>query len=80
MKFTEYSLEINYFADTDTLRLTFNSNPVVATEDLGENLLVDFDQQGNPVALTIEHAQTFTDVHKFSFQHIAQVLNRSSVA
>ncbi|MBC8151330.1 MAG: DUF2283 domain-containing protein [Bacteroidetes bacterium] len=63
-------MEIKYFNDTDTLLLTFNSNPVVASEDVSENLLVDLDQQGNPVALTIEHARLFTNVDNFSFQRI----------
>ena len=69
-------MDITYFDDTDTLLLTFNSNPVAVSEDLGENLLIDRDEQGNPVALTIEHARTMTNVHNFSFQRILPVLNQ----
>lgn len=63
-------MEINYFDDTDTLLIVFSKHPVVATEDVNEQMIVDLDRAGNPVALTIEHAHTFVDVNSFSFQHI----------
>lgn len=66
-------MEIKYFNDTDTLLLIFNTNPVAATEDVNENLLVDLDENGNPVSLTIEHAHHFTNVMNFSFQNISEV-------
>ena len=63
-------MEINYFDDTDTLLIVFSKHPVVATEDVNEQMIVDIDESGNPVALTIEHARTFVNVNTFSFQHI----------
>lgn len=72
-------MEIKYFNDTDTLLLKFNHNPVATSEDLSENLLIDLDQQGNPVALTIEHARTLTNVDNFSFQRILHDVPQSSV-
>lgn len=63
-------MEINYFDDTDTLFIVFSKHPVVATEDVNERMIVDLDESGNPVALTIEHAHTFINVNAFSFQHI----------
>ena len=63
-------MEINYFDDTDTLLIVFNKRPVVATEDVNEQMIVDLDESGNPVALTIEHARTFVNINTFSFQHI----------
>ena len=63
-------MEINYFNDTDTLLLVFSKNPVIETKDLGENVLVDLDDAGHPVALTIEHAQSFTNIRDVSFRNI----------
>ena len=62
--------EIKYFDDTDTLLMVFNSQPVVAIEDVNDQMIVDLDETGKPVALTIEHASTFMDVNAFSFQHV----------
>lgn len=69
-------MDIKYFSDTDTLLLTFSDNLVVSTEDLNENMLVDLDESGNPVAMTIEHAKTFTNVMNFSYQQIVKPLQR----
>lgn len=63
-------MDIRYFEDTDTLLLIFNQNTVVATDDLNENMLVDLDENGNPVSMTIEHAKSFTNVHGLSFHQI----------
>ena len=69
-------MDIKYFKDTDTLLLIFSDNPVIETKDLNENLLLDVDRNGNPVSMTIEHAQTFTNILDFSFQ---QIQNPSSL-
>jgi uncharacterized protein YuzE len=63
-------MDIRYFQDTDTLLLIFNENEVESTNDLNENVLVDLDADGNPVALTIEHATTMTNVNGLSFHQI----------
>jgi uncharacterized protein YuzE len=42
-------MEIKYFSDTDTLLLILNDKPVASTEDVSKNVLVDLDEQGNPV-------------------------------
>ncbi|MCF2495804.1 DUF2283 domain-containing protein [Dyadobacter chenhuakuii] len=65
-------MDIRYFQDTDTLLLVFNQNEIVSTDDVNENMLVDLDANGNPVSLTIEHAQHMTNVHGLSFQQISQ--------
>ncbi|MBM3857374.1 MAG: DUF2283 domain-containing protein [Verrucomicrobia bacterium] len=59
-------MKIKYFEDTDTLLITLLSHDPVETEDLDENTLIDFDEEGNVCSITIEHAQKRigdTDVH-----------------
>ncbi len=63
-------MEINYFDDTDTLLIVFNKRAVASTEDINEQMVVDLDAAGNPVALTIEHARSVVNLNAFSFQHI----------
>lgn len=60
-------MKIEYFSDTDTLLLEFNSNAVEATRDLNENTLVEFDSDGKLVSMTIEHAKEQADVEEFVF-------------
>jgi uncharacterized protein YuzE len=61
-------MKVKYFADTDTLLVSFSENSIVETSDLNENVLVDLDAQGRLVSLTLEHATQQTDVNEFSYQ------------
>jgi uncharacterized protein YuzE len=51
------AMKITYFKDTDTLLVNFNNNEITETRDLNENVLVEFDNKGNIVSMTIEHAR-----------------------
>lgn len=59
-------MKIRYFADTDTLYVELNDNPVAETREINENTLIDLDADGNLVALTLEHARGITDLSEFS--------------
>lgn len=63
-------MKIQYFADTDTLLITFNDRGVAETRDLDENATLDLDTQGQVVAMTLEHASQHADVHTVSFEQI----------
>lgn len=64
-------MKVKYFPDTDTLLVGFSDRRIVETRDLNENVLVEFDEDGHVVSLTIEHAKQQTDVGEFSYQLIA---------
>ena len=61
-------MQAKYFADTDTLLLTFSQSHVVETYDLNEDVLVEIDKDEHVVSITIEHAKHQTDVNEFSYQ------------
>ena len=61
-------MKVKYFPDTDTLLVTFSEKKIVDTRDLNENVLVEFDEDGRVVSMTIEHAKQQTDVSEFSYQ------------
>jgi uncharacterized protein YuzE len=61
-------MKVKYFADTDTLLLNFSDKPIVETRDLNDNVLVELDNQGRIVSMTIEQAKLQTDVGEFSYQ------------
>ncbi len=64
------NMKITYFQDTDTLYLEFNDHPIVTTQELNENTLVELDQQGDICAITLEHAGKLTDLNAFSLETI----------
>lgn len=61
---------IKYFPDTDTLFIEFSERAVSETVDFNEDTLIDLDEGGNVVALTIEHARRKVDLTDFSFQQV----------
>jgi uncharacterized protein YuzE len=64
-------MKVSYFADTDTLYIELKDSGVVETKDLDENTLIDVDDKGNLVAITMEHASTRTDVQNITLSGIA---------
>lgn len=64
-------MKVTYFDDTDTLLVYFNNNKVMETKDLNENTLIELDEDGNIVSMTIEHAKHQTEVSLFSFDKVA---------
>jgi uncharacterized protein YuzE len=50
-------MNVKYFRDTDAALLEFSQRPVDETREIGENIYVDLDKDGNLVSMTIEHAQ-----------------------
>ena len=61
-------MRMRYFPDTDTLLITLNERPVSDTRDVGENTVVDLDEKGHVVAITLEHAREQTDVRELSYR------------
>ncbi len=64
-------MKIKYFEDTDTLLIELKSGPVSETRDLDENTLLDLDDQGRVLAITIEHATERTELKSISFDRMA---------
>ena len=61
-------MKIKYFPETDTLLVNFSDSRIVDTRDLNEDVLVELNDAGHVVSMTIEHAKKQTDVAEFSYQ------------
>ncbi len=61
-------MKTKYFPDTDTLLIQFSDTEIAETYDLNENVLIEIDEKGRIVSMTVEHAQEQMDVHEFSYQ------------
>ena len=53
-------MKAKYFRDTDTLYLELRDSEVAETRDLDQDTILDYDDEGNVVGITIEHAKTRT--------------------
>ena len=63
-------MKVRYFEDTDTLYIELREAAVVETRDLDENTLIDMDDQGRMVAMTIEHAQDRAELANFVLERV----------
>ena len=61
-------MKVKYFIDTDTLYIRLNDRPAAQTTELNENVLLDIDQDGKVVGLTIEHAMERSGKLDFSYE------------
>ena len=64
-------MKVEYFRDTDTLYIEFQSQGIVDSRDLEENTVVEMDANGNVCALTFEHASSRMDVEQIMLEGIA---------
>lgn len=65
-------MNVKYFRDTDTALLEFSQRPVDETREIGENICVDLDKDGNLVSMTIEHAQQNASLPKVTVEEFEQ--------
>ncbi len=63
-------MRIKYFEDTDTTLVEFSTRTPVETQELNENIYLDFDSEGRVVSMTIEHASQSADMQEFHYQRI----------
>jgi uncharacterized protein YuzE len=60
-----------YYKDSDTLYIELRDRPILETRAFDENVLVDFDGQGNVCAITIEHASRLAGAPGFSYEEVS---------
>lgn len=65
-------MKVKYYADTDTAYIELLDNPVFETQEISENILIDVDDKGNLVSMTIEHPKENAGLWEFSYQEIAR--------
>ena len=62
------TMKVKYFVDTDTLYIKLNDRESFQTTELNENVLLDMDQNGRVVGMTIEHAMEHSGKLDFSYE------------
>ena len=63
-------MKVRYFEETDTLYIELRDGSVAETRDLDENTLIDVDDGGRMVAITIEHAKDRAELANFVYERV----------
>ncbi len=72
-------MKVKYFADTDTALIEFTGRKIFETREISENIYVDFDESGNIVSMTVEHAKANAGLWEFSYQEMPRMAAQASV-
>jgi len=48
-------MKIQYFPETDTLAIELTQKPVASTDTITDDLILDYDDQGKVVTITIDN-------------------------
>lgn len=63
-------MKLRYFEDTDTLYIELRDAAVADTRDLDESTLIDVDDKGRLIAITIEHAKDRAELAHLVFERV----------
>jgi uncharacterized protein YuzE len=61
-------MTVRYFLDADTLLMNFSDRKAAEIRDLTEDVLVELDEQGRLVSITVEHAKEQMNATEFTYQ------------
>ena len=64
-------MKAKYFRDTDTLYLVLRNSESIETRDLDEDTLLDYDQDGRLVSITLEHASSRAESVDIEYETIS---------
>jgi uncharacterized protein YuzE len=61
-------MKLHYDPDTDSLYIDFNARPGADAQEIVDGLVVDFDAEGLPVGIDIQHASRDVDLSSLETQ------------
>lgn len=63
-------MKFNYYPETDSLYIDLSSKKSVRSEMVAEGVVLDYDEEGQIVAIDIDNASDKVDINDFSFSKI----------
>jgi uncharacterized protein YuzE len=61
-------MKLHYDPDTDSLHIDFNARPGADAREITDGLVIDFDAEGRPVGIDIQHASRDLDLSTLETQ------------
>ncbi len=63
-------MRLSYHKETDSLYIHLVERPGVEAEEVAKGLIIDFDADGLPVGIDIEHARNVIDLTKLDTESL----------
>ncbi len=69
-------MKLSYYKDTDSLYIDLSSKPSVASREISEGVVLDYDAAGNLVGIDIDNASRKVDLSEISLSKIPADVGR----
>jgi uncharacterized protein YuzE len=71
-------MKLHYFPDTDTLSISLLAEPSVESEEIADDVVVDFAADGRVVAIDIDHASKKVELIEIETHRLPIALTRAT--
>jgi len=68
-------MRLSYHKDTDSLYIHLVERPGVEADEVAPGIVIDFDSNGKPVGIDIEHAKNIIDLTTLNAESIPLKVN-----
>lgn len=55
-------MKFHYYAETDSLYIELSETSSVDSKEVAPGVVIDFDEQGHPVGIDLDHASKFANL------------------
>ena len=63
-------MKLNYYSDTDSLYIDLTENPSVESREASEEIVMDYDSEGNLVGIDINNASRKVHIQELTLNKI----------
>jgi len=63
-------MQFNYYPDTDSLYINLSNRPSATSQEASQNIVLDFDEDGNLVGIDIDRASQVVDLNRLETQSL----------
>lgn len=63
-------MKASYFPETDTLYIEFSERPSVDSLEVAPGVVLDFDTEGRPTGIDVDHASKFVDLSRLEAESL----------
>ncbi len=57
-------MKFHYYPETDSLYIELSEKPGVDSQEVAPNVVLDFDAEGRPVGIDLDHASKFVNLSR----------------
>jgi uncharacterized protein YuzE len=69
-------MKLHYYPDTDSLYIELSEKPSIDSQEITDEVVIDFDEQGNLVGIDIDNASSKLNLQEITAINLPQILTK----